>query len=274
MTAPLYAEQIAEGIRARHLATPMDEVYCLAPDTAASVAMAELSARQFDYAPVRRDDHVIGLVAQAGLIGHTQVEDCVAPLHDGSVISADVGLPDLLAFLQVEPVLFVLEGRSISGLVTPADLGRPASRTYFYLLLAQLEIALADLVRLSYPDQDRALSHLTPDRRTKITKLAEHLRGGDELIDTVATLSLTDLIRIVGSDPAQRATYVADGWSWRRLTNDLGEFRDDVMHPVRDFRTATPVGMGKLLVRARALQWLTQVTTQLLTLELSSASVP
>ena len=156
MTRPLYVEQIAGGILANHLATPMSEVFWVSPTDSAADTRRELAERQFDVAPVLEHGRVIGLVLMDDLRRVGQVGAATKPLHDGSVISGDVGLPDLLAYLQLEPVLFVLEGRSIAGLVTPTDLGRPAARTYFYLLLAQLEIALAALVRRLYAPADHA----------------------------------------------------------------------------------------------------------------------
>lgn len=260
-----HTRQIAEGIRARHLATPLVEVMTLATSDDSVVAAAQLAERQFDHAPVVDDrGRVVGVVALKDLDRGMAVGECSCGLHECAVVSADTGLPDVLRFLQEDPFLLVLEGRHVGAILTPADLGRPASRTYFYLLLAQLEIALAAVVRQDYPDQSLALTELTVQRQESIRRLLGDLRSSDDLIDEVAAFSLTDLLRVAGANDAYREVFVSGGWSWRVLSTELGRFRNDVMHPVRDFREASPVGMRRLLDQVYRLEHLTNASLSFL----------
>lgn len=198
-----HTRQIAAGIRARHLATPLAEVMTLASSDDPGVAAAQLIERQFDHAPVVDDrGRVVGVVALKDLGHGMAVGEFSRGLHECAVISADTGLPDVLRFLQEDPFLLVLEGRHVGAILTPADLGRPASRTYFYLLLAQLEIALAAVVRQDYPDQSVALNELTLERQESIRNLLGDLRASDDLIDEVAAFSLTDLLRVAAANDA------------------------------------------------------------------------
>jgi len=260
-----HTRQIAEGIRARHLATPLAEVMALATSDDTDFAAGQLGERQFDYAPVVDDrGRVVGVVALKHLSRGTSVGECSDGLHECAVVSADTGLPDVLRFLQEDPFLLVLEGRHVGAILTPADLGRPASRTYFYLLLAQLEIALAAVIRQDYPDQALALTMLTPERQESIQGLLSDLRARDDLIDEVAALSLTDLLRVAASNDAYKDVFVSGPWSWRSLSGELGRFRNDVMHPVREFREASPEGMRKLLDQVRRLEHLTSASLSFL----------
>ena len=260
-----HTRQIAEGIRARHLATPLAEVMTLGSSDEAVVAAAQLAERQFDHAPVVDDrGRVVGVVALKDLGRGKSVGECSCGLHECAVVSADTGLPDVLRFLQEDPFLLVLEGRHVGAILTPADLGRPASRTYFYLLLAQLEIALAAVVRQDYPDQALALTELTAKRQESIRKLLGDLRASDDLIDDVSAFSLTDLLRVAAANDTYREAFVSGGWSWRVLNAELGRFRNDVMHPVRDFREASPVGMGVLLDQVHRLEHLTNASLSFL----------
>lgn len=260
-----HTRQIAEGIRARHLATPLAEVMTLGSSDEAVVAAAQLAERQFDHAPVVDDrGRVVGVVALKDLGRGKSVGECSCGLHECAVVSADTGLPDVLRFLQEDPFLLVLEGRHVGAILTPADLGRPASRTYFYLLLAQLEIALAAVVRQDYPDQAHALTELTAKRQESIRKLLGDLRASDDLIDDVSAFSLTDLLRVAAANDTYREAFVSGGWSWRVLNAELGRFRNDVMHPVRDFREASPVGMGVLLDQVHRLEHLTNASLSFL----------
>ena len=260
-----HTRQIAEGIRARHLATPLAEVMTFATSEDSVVAAAKLAERHFDHAPVVDDrGRVIGVVALKDLSRGVAVRECSGGLHECAVVSADTGLPDVLRFLQEDPFLLVLEGRHVGAILTPADLGRPASRTYFYLLLAQLEIALAAVVRQDYPDQSLALTELTLERQESIQGLLRDLRASDDLIDEVAALSLTDLLRVAGANDAYREVFVSGSWSWRALSAELGRFRNDVMHPVREFREASSMGMSKLLDQVHRLEHLTNASLSFL----------
>lgn len=256
-----HTRQIADGIRARHLATPLGEVMTLATSDDSGVAAAELAERQFDHAPVVDNrGRVVGVVALKDLRRGMTVGDFSSGLHECAVVSADTGLPDVLRFLQEDPFLLVLDGRHVGAILTPADLGRPASRTYFYLLLAQLEIALAAVVRQDYPDQSLALNELTLARQESIRELLGDLRASDDLIDEVAALSLTDLLRVAAANDLYKEAFVSGAWSWRALHTELGRFRNDVMHPVRDFREASPAGMRRLLDQVHRLEHLTNTS--------------
>jgi len=233
----------------------------LATSDDSMVAAAQLAERQFDHAPVVDDrGRVVGVVALNDLGRGMVVGDCSAGLHECAVVSADTGLPDVLRFLQEDPFLLVLEGRHVGAILTPADLGRPASRTYFYLLLAQLEIVLAAVVRQDHPDQTLALTKLTVKRQGVIRRLLGDLRASDDLIDVVAAFSLIDLLRVAAANEAYKEAFVSGGWSWRVLSTELGRFRNDVMHPVRDFREASPAGMARLLDQVHRLEHLTNAS--------------
>ena len=257
--------QIAAGIRARHLATPLANVMTLPSAGDSAAAYRDLTRRQFDHAPVVDErGRVTGVVAVEDLTKGTSVGACAAGLHECAVVSADTGLPDVLTFLQDDPFLLVLEGRHVAAILTPADLGRPASRTYFYLLLAQLEIALAAVVRQDYPIQRVALAELTDSRRRQVLELLNRLRKSDELIDEVAALSLSDLLRIAAANPQYKARFTSAPRAWHEQTVELGRFRNDVMHPVRDFREASPVGMRRLLNQVHRLEHLTNASLSFL----------
>jgi hypothetical protein len=242
----LYTQQIADGIRARHLATPMEEACSLQLGQSASSALRELEERQFDRAPVLQDGVVVGVVSLSELRRQGSVAEYVHHLETGLLVAADVGLRELMRYLRDEPFLLVLEGRLISGLVTATDLGRPAGRTYFYLLLSQLEIALADVVRYRFPEQRLALALLSDNRRAKHSELIVQLRQRDDFIDDVAALALVDLLTVVGKK-RDLAHHFTGNWTWTALTSGMGSFRNDVMHPAKDFHKASNRGIRELI---------------------------
>jgi hypothetical protein len=167
-------------------------------------------------------------------------------LHAGLLVASDVAISDLIRFLVEQPFLFMLQGRAITGLITAADLGRPAARTYFYLMLSQLEIAVADVVRATFLNQEDAVTLLSTGRKEKHAKLVGALKTQDEFIDDVAALSLMDLLSIIGRVPRLRVHFESER-GLRALTRGVAGFRNDVMHPARQFGPATTLGVPKLV---------------------------
>lgn len=125
-------------------------------------------------------------------------------------------------------------------------MGSPPGRTHFYLLLSALEISASEWVRALYPDQSQALALLAPGRRESHAKLLADLRAKDEHLDEVAALGLVDLIRVLERTPEAEAAARGEGLRWKDLGRGFGDFRNDVMHPVRAFAHATPDGLLRL----------------------------
>jgi hypothetical protein len=250
-----YSATLADGLRARHLITPMEDVKTLEYDLPATDAAAELDARQFAAAPVTHSGVIVGIVERIALGSRGQVDDHVRPLYDGYVVSAGTALHSLFELMQDEQFVLVLEGSEFIGALSPVDLGRPPARTYFYLLLAQLEISLAEVVRHHFPDQARAVALLDQGRRLTQRELVDKLRADDDFLDDVAALGLADLLQVARCAPELASRFEAREVRWAQMKG-LGHFRNDVMHPVRDFLGATNVDVGRLLKWDRRLRML------------------
>ena len=178
--------------------------------------------------------------------GGQRVVDAMTPLHADLLVSADTPYSDLVQIAREQPFVFVVQGHEIDGFITPNDLGSAPARTHYYLLLAGLEMALAQLIRARYPDQRGAVEALGVGARQRHSKLVAELRKEDAFLDDVAAMSLMDLVNLASKDREfrDRASEGGRGWGW--LTSGLVAFRDDVMHPVRDFTKATEDGLAKL----------------------------
>lgn len=238
--------EISRSIQVWHIAVPLARAVGARPDERLGPVSDRLRADQFTYAPVIEGKMPVGLVTQSTERPRASVRSVMRPLDGSLLISSDTSLRDLPAALRDEPFLFVLQGRRLTSFVTPADMGAAPARTYYYLLLSQLEILLADLVRRSFPDQSTALAELAADRRSHCEELLKELRARDEALDPVAAMGLVDLITIAKTIPrfAMAATRTGRSWNW--LQSSVGDFRNDVMHPVRDFARATQSGMRSL----------------------------
>src|SRR5690349_16096326 len=132
--------------------------------------------------------------------------------------------------------LFVLEGRDITGFITIHDFNKQPARGHLYLLLAQLESAMASLVRLTFSHRaGDVLALLSADSREKLDALYQADLRQDAESDLVAYLTFADLLTVIGSDAGLRRQIPDMTRSrWKATTGGLAELRNQVMHPVRN----------------------------------------
>jgi hypothetical protein len=233
-------QEIAEGIRARHLETPLYHVTSFEVGTSEQDAASSLRELGFDQAPVTRDGSLIGYVFSEELdaASSEQVDTKLRPLAPEHIVSGESSLGPTLRWLAERRLLFVLGGNSITGLMTPADLNKQAGRTYFFLLLAELELALSELIRSRFRDQSHALAALGETRQDGVRERIADDRKRNIDADLVACLTFADVCEIAEYDAGMRSILGFD--SKKRMAKRLGpikRLRDDVMHPVRALLT-------------------------------------
>jgi CBS domain-containing protein len=225
------------AFQARHLAVPISQAFSVAPTDAPSDAAARLREQRFDQAPVLEGERILGFVLTRNLTGTSirRVADAMVPLGSGNVVSADASIGRLMEWILEPGFLFVLEGRDVTGFISVSDFNKQPVRGYLYLLLARLEIGLADLVRRRFQDQEVALALLPPDGQAIVRDRYEGDRTGEEESELLAYFDFSDLIEVVTEDAELRRTVSGrsrNGWS--DYAGGLVRLRNDVMHPVRN----------------------------------------
>lgn len=222
-------------VRARDLMTPVAEALTIQATQVAASAARALDRAGFDYAPVVADGAVAGYAAAPVLRDRPEhVRDHLRSIEVSLVVAGDTPFPDLLVALRDEPFLFVLESRSPVGFVTRSDLNKHTARLHYYFLLAGLEIALANLVRLHYSPIAKALDCLTDDRRNEIVGRYSALQATRLDLDELASADLSDIVAIVETTPDLRQLFGdVSRRAFHRHVGWLPEFRHSVMHAVR-----------------------------------------
>ena len=231
-------EELARSFQARHLAVQMDEALAFSPRTHVEEARAQLLANNYDQAPVIEGGRVKGFVLTSRLAEQEpgahigQFQTLIGP---GNIVSADAPVGHLLEWIIGPGLLFVIDGREITGFVTVSDFNKQPARAYLYMLLATVEIGLADLLRRRFStDQTQLLAFLSDDARQDVE---EHYRADRALNlegDFVSYLEFSQLLRIVGKHPSVR-----DGLgyrsrnAWDAEVGSIVDLRNEVMHPVR-----------------------------------------
>jgi hypothetical protein len=254
------SDEIASAMRTRHVQTPLKRVAAY-PDTADAAVMAdELAAANFDFAPVTRNGEVSGYVRRTDLAAAhvgTVGEHC-QPLTASRLVAGDMSLATLLPALARSPFLFVVDGREIVGILTPAELNKQPGLAYFYLLVAALELKLAERLRAAFPDQATAVGLLPETRQQQVRRrLAEEVRD-DVIADAVAAMDLTDLFIVVRKTDTMREAfgdYSRGEWQ-SKVCKPVTDLRHAVMHAVRTRATDEPAALQRLITldsRLRAL---------------------
>lgn len=242
-TAPnLYAmlpyDDIAGSITAHHLATPISEALVLSQEDRSDKAADRLEARSFDQAPVLANSRVVGFVLRSELrsVGVSRVAEAVRPLKDSILVSTNASVHTVMQALESEPLVFVVEGRAVTGFVTPSDLNKHIARAHFYLLVADLELALVALLRRRYKRVRRLLRHLSSKQRADAIKRFERDKQNDRELDELSAIQFRDVLSIAGRSRSIRVLFRCSSEDeWADLTGDLNSLRTAVMHPPKAF---------------------------------------
>jgi hypothetical protein len=206
---------------------------------------AKLVSRRFDQAPVTFQGHISGWVLTENLKNAPKVRGAFQPLEKSAIVSADASIADVLDLLAAEGLVFTVDKHGIAGFIAPSDLDRNVARGQFYLLIASLEMVLADIVQSIVPEERLvALMHgELLERWTSSSAENTEARA-------VEYLYLEDLANLfVGSD-------FGTGFSEEMCSTmtELCQLRPVVMHPTRPLLgDRTPTQLASLARRGEEL---------------------
>lgn len=230
---------LATSIQARHLQTPLEEATWLDADADPHDSALLLEKQGFDQAPVRHHGRLTGYVVTSELVRATssRIEGVVHPLDESTVVSGSSSVFDVMESLVGPNLLsFVIDGHAVSGFVTPSDLNKHPARAHFYLLLADLEIALASTVRRQFTELTESVELLEPNDRKKVIGRYKRDTANNVDVDLVAGMDLRHLLRVVDQTAALLDQVGAtDQATWEQWTGHLPSLRNAVMHPVLAF---------------------------------------
>ncbi len=228
---------LGQGVRARHIQIDMARAPTVDLYAKAGNVLKTMNANHFENMPVTSKGRVVGYVRRSKL----QKADPAGPIRNvtnslagGAIVSGDTPIAEIMKWIADQRILFVLEGREISGVVTIYDFNKQPARAYYYLVLAGLEIALADLIRWRYgKKQTNLIAHLGSRDVEELNERMNRDRAGAGHEDIVSYLNFKHLLRIFEKDRALRMELGKfETNKWNSMTKPLGELRNEVMHPV------------------------------------------
>lgn len=230
-------DELSKGFTNEYLATPIGSGESVSPREMAGNAARRLGP-SYDQAPVSSHGRVVGYVLTDELAAHPQqrVSDLLHPRSEETTVQASAPIRDVLPMLRDHHFAFMNDGEDLVGFITPSDLNKQAARAYFYLLIAGLEITLAELIRDAKSlEEQEALAIKLPDRGYEVRGryLVDKSEGRE--VDYVAYMSFPDLIRVVGFDrDFLHAVGASTPDRWRKTIGGLPQLRNAVMHSTRE----------------------------------------
>jgi len=226
-----------DAFRAHDLAVPMGHAYSVNAGEPAGAAKLRLLSERFDQAPVLDGSMPVGFVLARRLQDGSQqpVREVMTPLGTGNVVSADASVGRLLEWIIEPGLLFVLQGKEITGFITVWDFNKQPARGYLYLLLSRLETDFAELIRRRFPDQNDALSLLPDDSQPQVLGRYAPDEAADRESELLAYFDFSDLVEVIERDEQiRRALGFRSRNAWSRQIGGMVELRNAVMHPVRN----------------------------------------
>ncbi len=229
---------LGQGVRARHIQLNMERAPTFDLYAKAGNVLQAMQANRWDNAPVTSKGRVVGYIKRTQL-GRAEADQPIRTvthsLAGGAIISGDTPIADVMGWIAEQRIVFVLEGREVTGIVTIWDFNKQPARAYYYLVLAGLEIALADLIRWRYgTNQSNLVAHLGSRDTEELNERMSRDRAGSGHDDVVSYLNFKHLLRVFEKDRALRAELGSyDVPKWNSMIRPLGELRNEVMHPVK-----------------------------------------
>jgi hypothetical protein len=132
----------------------------------------------------------------------------------------------VLQMLAEHRLVFTVGDRGLAGFIVHSDLDRQPARTHFYLLVAGIEILLAEIVRLLYPDEKAVEAALRP----AAAKQYQRARAAKTEAHPVEYMYLPELVKLFLRSPNVSEFNILDDDSAKWLSS-LNHFRRLVMHP-------------------------------------------
>ena len=146
LTPESIGDDLKDFFHAEQIATSIRGAVTVRPTKSARIARQRLVDARFDQAPVMSDRRPVGWVAADELRGRRTISSAMTSLNDCALVSAESSIANVLKLLPGSRFLFVVGKQGLSGFIVRSDLDRHAVRSYLYLLIAGIEMLLAEIV--------------------------------------------------------------------------------------------------------------------------------
>jgi hypothetical protein len=229
-------ESIQDTLTIDALMTEREELVTIGRTEDPSAVQEKVRELEINQIPVMDDGSVAGLMIADSDDRSLPKNGDYEPIAPTWLVSADTSIRRLIDILDSEqhPARFVFQEDRVVGLVTYADLNDAVARTALYLLISQLEIKLARLLRHHAKDSWAYIDHLSEKRISRFMDLKKEMADKDVTHDPIEHFNLSDVLKAVRneSDLLERLGYPSKS-QFKKATSGINSMRHDVAHSVR-----------------------------------------
>jgi hypothetical protein len=147
LTPDVVSADPREFFHASHIATDIKGAVTDGQSEPGAYAHKRLEEQRFDQAPMVFQDRVVGWVLARDLPGYQSVASAMTPLDNSAIVSAESSIPSVLHLLGQHNFVFTANKDGLAGFIVPSDLDRHAVRSYFFLLVAGIEMLLSEIIK-------------------------------------------------------------------------------------------------------------------------------
>ncbi len=235
MTFAEFLDNLQSTLVVRHIATFGPELRTVTSSEPPEAAQAVMERKRFDIIPVYDGDSI-----SCYYEGQDHGLPCLKQVTVADIVGADLPLLELIQHFSESGRGFYLTlgGRRLDGIVTRADLNKPAVRVLIYAILNRFEQLLGEVVEDHYKDTSW-LPLLGWDSQAKVEQRLAGARSKNMELHPIAYVDLPDLVSICAKTADARRTLGVD--SEKQLWSDytpLVRLRHKIAHPVRSLVTA------------------------------------
>jgi hypothetical protein len=215
------------------IATPRENVVFCKREDQLAIARAQADALGFDFLPVRdARDVVVGVLDVARtrqLPGNLRVAEHFHPISERFLIGGEASIIEFLRWADQRPFRLLVNGHGIDGVASLSDIQRLPVRAALFALVTQLELALAQLVRLHVPEDAQWMARLKVHRRRRLLALRAKASVEGRAVELLHYTQFADKVWLVRGILKE----LARGYPirrYRRAFENARRLRDQLAH--------------------------------------------
>jgi CBS domain-containing protein len=241
LTPGLVSGDLWGFFNAKHIATDLKDATTVDQDEPGLAAHERLARQRFHQAPVVSRGRIVGWVLTDRLSEDHAVDSVMTPLDDSAIVSAESAIPNVLRLLARQGFVFTADTDGIAGFIVPSDLDRHSVRSYFYLLVAGIEMLLSEIVKYEVPE-GQIITAMHPKQQNRYWQA----HGKNNETHPVEYLYIGELVHLFLGTSSGKDLSTWDRASTQQL-RAVEKFRNSVMHPSCSIAaTVTPSDAAEL----------------------------
>lgn len=121
----------------------------------------------FDHIPVKQRGQIVGVLERDSQrpIASADAKGAMRPLDSSMLVATSASIERLLPLMKAKPYRLVVDGGTITGIVTPSDLLKLPVRLFAFALVAHLEVLMIRVIDGKYRSWEEWRDHLDEKSR-------------------------------------------------------------------------------------------------------------